>query len=1071
MKTTLKILIGFSLLAALAMCFTSCTQESRIHRLQAKADQYYENGNFDAAEVEYLNILKMIPRDSHAVAQLGRIFHLQGRYLRSLAYLKHALGDQPEELDLKLLYAKTCQYLGDRSSTLSIAGEILSLHPSNQAAILLLADSAVEPDEIQQAKDCLSALSETEALLELSRVASGIIHMRQEDIEKAKEVFESTLQTYPESSASHLGMGTSLLLQEDNEQAETHFKLAAHYAEKRTPIKLIYSKLLFNKGEIQKAKKELEAIVNDTPDYVPAWTSLARISFSEGDYEECERQLKHTLGRDSAELDSLLIEGALKVVRGEIDEAIAHYEQMAFTAFGKVPQVHYSLALAHIHDQDKEKAMLHLNRAIRLNEQHTQASLLLSELNLHAGNPTSAILMLKGLTDRLPQLRKGYELLAEAYLAQENPVAALHVYDQMVALFPDDPNTKFIRGNLLLNQQRYDEARSEYLKVLEHSPDYIPAIERLVDLDIIKKDYAQALKRSTNAADQLPDKAEPWLLMAKVHLAESSLQLAETTLKKAREKNPELQMPYLLLAGLYTHQKQFSEAIDTLDQLIQHHPDNGSAWLQKGMIQEKQGLLEEASTAYHQVLELTPNSLVALNNLAYLYAEHLNDPVQAYQMAKKARQLAPLDPSIADTLGWVLFKMNEYPHALSLLESAIKQSPEIGEIQYHIGMTHYMLGNRDLARQHLEKAIQCKEAAIDREQVENRLAILSIDPSHATPQQVALMQKAVEKNDADPVLSNMLAEYYTSQENYNEATDLYETLIAQGVASPKIKQQLAKTYEIQGNITSATRLAKEAYDQSPKDGDLIHLLGRLLLSGSDLKWANSLLMEAKRLMPDSALVTFDLARSHYSLGNIQQSNLLIEEALKKGLPPSHVIHSLHFLSMVGDDPIHEKLPWAMEWLNKNPDDVPSLMIVAESQEANANYEAARDTYKECLSIYPTFYPAAKHLAQLSLDVFKNPLNAYDWAQQGIDANPDDIDLMRILGLSAFHKGDYVQSLDLLKRSSLIVSNQPDIHFYIAKNHFHLGQLSEGRRAIEHALALGLTGKLGEEAKLLLNEHR
>ena len=60
----------------------------------------------------------------------------------------------------------------------------------------------------------------------------------------------------------------------------------------------------------------------------------------------------------------------------------------------------------------------------------------------------------------------------------------------------------------------------------------------------------------------------------------------------------------------------------------------------------------KARDAYEKVLAIKPDSVVALNNLAYLNAEHLNNLDKAYELAIKARQLTPEDPSIADTFGW-----------------------------------------------------------------------------------------------------------------------------------------------------------------------------------------------------------------------------------------------------------------------------------------------------------------------------------------------------------------------------------------------------------------------------------
>jgi len=64
----------------------------------------------------------------------------------------------------------------------------------------------------------------------------------------------------------------------------------------------------------------------------------------------------------------------------------------------------------------------------------------------------------------------------------------------------------------------------------------------------------------------------------------------------------------------------------------------------------------------------------ALNNLAYLYAERLNQLDKAYGLARKARALKPEDPASADTLGWILYKRADFEQALTLLKESAKNS-------------------------------------------------------------------------------------------------------------------------------------------------------------------------------------------------------------------------------------------------------------------------------------------------------------------------------------------------------------------------------------------------------------
>ena len=1054
-----------------------CFKASQKRTHEARAERLYLEEKFDAAEVEYLNVLQLVPRDPHAVARLGLIYHAQGRYLRSLAYLKRAVKDDDENLQLKIALAKTSQYLGDRQTAWDEARGVLKMESTNQEAILLVADSAIQSEELQFVRAHLKSLASSDQQKENSQVALGVLLIREGKMTEAKIMFNTLISKIPDSVPAYLALGSLFLAEGDEEQAGLAFKRASEYAPSRSPQKLYYSKFLFNQGKVNEAKEVLHSISESAPDYVPVLTSLARIAFAEGDYQECNQILQRILSRDSGEFDALLLDGAVKVAQGDVQKAIAHYKHMISTAFDMVPQVHYVLALAYLKEDSLDKAMVHLNRAIRLNADHTNASLLLSELNVREGNLSSAILSLKQLTNRHPEMLGAFMLLAEAYIAQENTAAALSIYDQMLTHFPDAPQVRLSRGNLLVNQGQFDAAREDYHVVLDRSPKSVPVLEKLIDVDLIQRDFTNAMQLARNAVDQMPDAAEPYMLIAKVQLAQNDYPLAEHSLKLAIQKNGELQMPYILLARIYVQRGEIKLALKELNALVSRQPDNIAAWLQMAVTQDQHGLFEDAKKAYEKVLELDIDSIIALNNLAYLYSEHFGDLERARNLAERARRLAPYDPSTADTLGWILYKQSDFKQALALIRTASDKLTDSAEIQFHLGMTYYMLGNRKAAQHHLLRARDSKVVFAGKNEIAKRLEILSIKPEHASPGQIKLMEDAYKTDHGDPILMSMYAEHLASIDNDTLAIAVYERLHQLGYRSSDTEKSLALVYEKLGDLTLALKWAKEAYNSGTRTPDLNHLMGRLVFKSGDFEWAHSLLAEAKRGYPRSAGVQFDLAWSYYSLGNESTSVQLMNDAIGIGMPPSKEVKAKHFVRMIQAKDAQsvknntEEYTKAQKWLDQFPDHVPSQMLLGAFNESDGRFEEAVNYYQSCLNIFPDFIPAAKRLALIFTDELEKPLEGYKWAVQAHTALPEDWELTRALGKASFHKGDYDWSLQLLNECLSGLSNHPEVHFYIGKAHFQMEQPKEGKLALKEALTHGLAGDLAHEAEALLSLKR
>ena len=96
------------------------------------------------------------------------------------------------------------------------------------------------------------------------------------------------------------------------------------------------------------------------------------------------------------------------------------------------------------------------------------------------------------------------------------------------------------------------------------------------------------------------------------------------------------------------------------------------------------GLYPQAETAYLAALKLDDRNLRAMNNLACLYVDYLDQPAKALPLAERALMLADDVPIINDTVGWVLANVGRYDEAHALLVAAVAEY-SVAETRYHLG--------------------------------------------------------------------------------------------------------------------------------------------------------------------------------------------------------------------------------------------------------------------------------------------------------------------------------------------------------------------------------------------------
>ena len=126
---------------------------------------------------------------------------------------------------------------------------------------------------------------------------------------------------------------------------------------------------------------------------------------------------------------------------------------------------------------------------------------------------------------------------------------------------------------------------------------------------------------------------------------------------------------------------------------------------------------------------LTPRDLgVAMNNLAWLLAEPPDatpeDLDRALELAQEAKEMMPENPSIADTLGWVMYKRDIQAAAISLFREAIEgyaPGPNRAMTRYHLALSYEKNGEPGRAIDELRVALEESDSFPGRDDAEAAL--------------------------------------------------------------------------------------------------------------------------------------------------------------------------------------------------------------------------------------------------------------------------------------------------------------------------------------------------------------
>ena len=190
---------------------------------------------------------------------------------------------------------------------------------------------------------------------------------------------------------------------------------------------------------------------------------------------------------------------------------------------------------------------------------------------------------------------------------------------------------------------------------------------------------------------------------------QGKLREARALVQKIPERGPDDARAKLVAeAQVLRDVKQWRDAKDVLASANKRFPNDAELLYEQAMLEEKLDRMDEMERLLRRVIEIKPDHHHAYNALGYSLADRNRRLPEAKALIEKALELAPGEPFITDSLGWVEYRLGRRTEALELLRKAYHARPD-AEIAAHLGEVLWVDGQRDEARKVLREA-QRKDA-------------------------------------------------------------------------------------------------------------------------------------------------------------------------------------------------------------------------------------------------------------------------------------------------------------------------------------------------------------------------
>lgn len=355
------------------------------------------------------------------------------------------------------------------------AANLLSRAPSHEQALALM-DELVQPHS-----------KEPEALY-----ASASLAAQLDKPALALDRVEQLLKLDPHHLQGLIMKSRLLYASDRKEEAIATLRQAVKEAPDNVQLRTVYARMLVDERHLDEARDEFRVIDRQTHDDPDVIYALGLLALQAEDLKDGEKQFQRLLKLGQREAEANYALGQIAENRNEVDKAIDYYEAVVDGENELDARLRASMLIARRDGLDKARAYLH---------------------NLRPGNGADSVKVSLFEAELLRQAERNEEAMA--------------VYDDALALFPDNPELLYARAMMAERIDRLDILEEDLRKILSKNPEDAQALnalgytlaDRTNRLEEARRLIEKAMKISPNDSAILDSMG--WVLYKQGHLSEA----------------------------------------------------------------------------------------------------------------------------------------------------------------------------------------------------------------------------------------------------------------------------------------------------------------------------------------------------------------------------------------------------------------------------------------------------------------------------------------------------------------------------------------------------------------------
>lgn len=666
------------IIMAVAIILVSCGgPEERKANYRAKAQAYVEAGNYQKARVALRNVLKIDPKDAEAYFLFAQVEEKEKNWRNAVGLYQEVVKLVPDHTAALITLAK--YYLEARLTDqvhLS-ADKILAKDPRHpQARALKIAAQTITDEKITPAIPKAEALAREFPTEPDVAILLATLYSQQQRYQDATSVLKRAVDAHPIDMDLLNNLDMTYIQAKDLAGAETVARRMIETEPTLFDHQLRLARLYDGQGAAEKAERVLREAITLDPNSEERRLTLADFLGTRKGFRAAEHILLDSVAQlpHSTKLQFGL--AALYLKNGQETEARARYVDLVKNYKDKPAGLEAKAKLAEMdlvsgHQAEAEQQ---LQEVLKQNPRSSDGLILSGRIALLRRNGKDAVQAFRTVLHDQPELATVHFLLGQAYQLTGELSLAKESLERAVALYPGQVDARRSLAALETQSGRPEQARARLDELLKQRPDDVAALDMMMTLDLMTKNWAEAERTLERLRHVAKDSSIAMMGEGRLRQAQGQLDQAAAAYERAVSAAPHDPDPLLSLVKLEVAQGHADHARSRLQRLLAERPDHLYGHGLLGEVLTITGQSQEADAHFREATRVNAKWITPWLDWGSLWLAQ-KQPIKAGEVVQAGLKANPESEELYMLLASVYSDSNQIDATIAAYDGALRLNP------------------------------------------------------------------------------------------------------------------------------------------------------------------------------------------------------------------------------------------------------------------------------------------------------------------------------------------------------------------------------------------------------------